>query len=185
MEFLGILAVVIVLLAVYFYNMLISRRNQADNAAASIDVYLKQRFDLIPNLVATVQGYMTHERETLTQLTEMRARAMAGNQSHTDKVAMDAQMTRTVGSIRAAVENYPELKASKNFIQLQGALNEVEEKIAAARRNFNGSATDYNNGVQMFPADLLARIMGFKARPLFAISEAERQNPDVNQLISS
>ena len=126
------MAVVVALLAVYLYNMLISRRNQADNAAASIDVYLKQRFDLIPNLVATVQGYMKHERETLTQLTEMRARAMAGDQSHTDKVAMDARMTRSLGSIRVAVENYPELKASHNFIQLQGSLNEVEEKIAAA-----------------------------------------------------
>jgi LemA protein len=185
MEFLGIAAVVVVLLSVYFYNMLISRRNQADNAAASIDVYLKQRFDLIPNLVATVQSYMKHERETLTQLTQMRALAMAENQSHTDKVAMDARMTLTLGSIRVAVENYPELKASHNFIQLQGSLNEVEEKIAAARRNFNGSATDYNNGVQMFPADLIARIMGFKARPLFAISDAERQNPDVKQLFSS
>lgn len=183
MELLGIVAVV-VLLAVYLYNMLISRRNQADNAAASIDVYLKQRFDLIPNLVATVQGYMKHERETLTQLTEMRARAMVEDQSHTDKVATDARMTRSLGSIRVAVENYPELKASHNFIQLQGSLNEVEEKIAAARRNFNGSATDYNNGVQMFPASVLALSLGFKTRALFAISDADRQNPDVKQLIS-
>ena len=93
-------------------------------------------------------------------------------------------MTLTLGSVRVAVENYPELKASHNFIQLQGSLNEVEEKIAAARRNFNGSTTDYNNGVQMFPASVLALILEFKTRPLFAISDADRQNPDVKQLIS-
>jgi LemA protein len=184
MEFLGMLLAVIVLLAVFFYNLLISRRNQADNAAASIDVYLKQRFDLIPNLVAAVHGYMTHERETLKELSEMRARAMAGNQSHADTVTLDARITRTLSSVRVAVESYPELKASQNFIQLQGTLNEVEEKIAAARRNFNGSATEYNNGVQMFPASLVAGIAGFKTRVLFVIADAERQNPDVKQLNS-
>lgn len=184
MEFLGWLAVFVVLTAAFFFNLLVSRRNQADNAAASIDVYLKQRFDLIPNLVSTVQGYMKHEREILTQLTEMRARAMSDDQSHADKVAMDAQLTRTLGSIRVGVESYPELKANQNFLQLQGALNEVEEKIAAARRNFNGSATDYNNGVQMFPANLLAGMLGFQTRPLFIIPEAARQNPDVNRLMA-
>jgi len=184
MELLVWLAVLIVLPVVFLFNLLISRRNQADNAAASIDVYLKQRFDLIPNLVATVQGYMKHERDTLAQLTEMRERAMAETQSHADKVAMDAQMTRALGSVSVAVEGYPQLKASENFIRLQGALNEVEEKIAAARRNFNGSATDYNNGVQMFPANLLAGILGFETRALFAISDAERQNPGVNRKVS-
>lgn len=185
MESLGWLAVVVVVPAVYFFNLLVGRSNQADNAAASIDVYLKQRFDLIPNLVDAVKGYMTHERETLAQLTEMRARALTENQSHADKVDMDARMTRALGCVSVAVENYPQLKASQNFIQLQGALNEVEEKIAAARRNFNGSATDYNNGVQMFPANLMAWMLGFKTRPLFAISEAERRATDVRQQFSS
>jgi LemA protein len=185
MEFLGWLAVVVIVLTVYFFNLLVGRSNQADNAAASIDVYLKQRFDLIPNLVETVKGYMTHERETLAQLTEMRARALTQDQSHADKVAMDAQVTRALASVSVAVENYPQLKASENFLQLQGSLNEVEEKIAAARRNFNGSVTDYNNGVQMFPANLLAAILGFRTRPLFAIAEAERQNPDVKRQLSS
>jgi LemA protein len=184
MELLVILAVVIVVLAGGLYNMLVQRWNQVDLAAAGIDVYLKQRFDLIPNLVATVQGYMKHERDTLVQLTELRARAQAGNLSHADKVAMDAQMTPLLGGIRVAVENYPELKASQHFIHLQGSLNEVEEKIAAARRNFNVSATSYNNAVQQFPAHLLAGIMGFEARPLFAIPEAERQNPDAQKLLS-
>lgn len=184
MEQLGLLAVVVVVLVAWIYNMLIGCSNQADNAEASIDVYLKQRFDLIPNLVAAVQGYMKHERETLTQLTEMRARAMAGSLSHPDKVAMDARMTHSLDSIRVAVENYPELKASRNFIHLQGSMNVVEEKIAAARRNFNGSVTQYNNAVQKFPASLLAGIMGFKARPLFAISDAERQSPDAKPLAS-
>ena len=184
MEYLVWLVVLVAAPAVFFFNLLVSRRNQADNAAASIDVYLKQRFDLIPNLVATVQGYMAHERDTLVQLTEMRARALAENQSHADKVAMDAQVTRALGSVRVAVEGYPALKASQNFLQLQGTLNDVEEKIAAARRNFNGSATDYNNGVQMFPANLLAGMLGFETRPLFIIAETERQNPDVNRLMA-
>ncbi len=188
MEGLGLLAVLIVILVAlpaFLYNMLVTRKNQADNAAASIDVYLKQRFDLIPNLVSAVQAYMKHERETLTQLTELRARAMAPNVSDTDKVAMDAQMTRMLGGLRVAAENYPELKASQNFIHLQGSMNEVEEKVAAARRNFNGSVTSYNNALQMFPANLLAGVMGFKARPLFEIPEAERQNPNVKQLFAN
>jgi len=180
-----VLLIVVVALPAFLYNMLVSRRNQADNAAASIDVYLKQRFDLIPNLVSAVQAYMKHERETLVQLTEMRARAMAGGQSDSDKVAMDAQMTRMLGGIRVAMENYPELKASQNFVHLQGSMNEVEEKVAAARRNFNGSVTAYNNALQMFPTNLVAGMLGFQARPLFEIPEAERQNPNVKQLFAN
>jgi len=178
-------AALLPVIAVFLYNMLIGRRNQADNAASSIDVYLKQRFDLIPNLVAAVKSYMKHERETLTQLTELRAKAMQGPMSDTDRVTMDAQVSRMLGSIRVAAENYPQLKANENFIQLQGTMNEVEEKIAAARRGYNASVTDYNNALQMFPSNLIASIMRFKGRPLFETTEAERQNPDVQKLFAN
>jgi LemA protein len=188
MESLGLIAVLVLFVVgvpAYMYNLLVSRKNQADNAAASIDVYLLQRFDMIPNLVSTVQAYMKHERETLVQLTDLRARAMAGNLSDADKVAMDAQLTSTLSGLRVAMESYPELKANQNFIALQGSINEVEEKIAAARRNFNGSATAYNNSLQMFPTNIIAHLMGLQARPLFEIPAAERQNPNVKQIFAS
>jgi LemA protein len=184
MESFAYLAIIVVVAVACFYNMLVSRRNQVENAAASIDVYLKLRFELIPNLVAAVQSYMKYEHETLKELTELRTRAMAPNIPDTDKIAIEARMTGMMGDIRAAVENYPELKASGNFVQLQGAINDVEEKIAAARRNFNCSVTDFNNAVQMFPTDLFARVMGLKVRPLFSIPESEKQNPDAKLLFS-
>jgi len=173
------------ILAVYSYNTLIGRRNQADNAGASIDVYLKQRFDLIPNLVAAVKSYMKHEKETLTQLTELRAKAMQGPMSDGDRVALDGKVTRMLGAIRVAAENYPQLRSNENFLQLQGTMHEVEEKIAAARRGYNASVTDYNNALQMFPSNIVASLMRFTSRPLFETTEAERQNPDVKKLMEN
>ena len=120
------------------YNSLVGKKNQVDNAFASIDVQLKKRHDLIPNLVASVKQYMGHEADVLTKVTQMRTQGGAG-QSNEQQVGLENQITRALGGIMVAVENYPELKASDNFQQLQRALNEVEEQLSAARRSFNAS----------------------------------------------
>ncbi len=167
------------------YNSLIRKRNEAQKAFASIDTMAKKRYDLIPNLVSTVQQYMQHERQTLTEITEMRAKATSGNLSDNEKIELDAKISRAMSGIMVAVENYPDLKASTNFMQLQGALNEVEEQLSAARRFYNAAVTDFNNAVQMFPTNILASMFNFKPKALFEITEQERQNVDVKSLFKS
>jgi LemA protein len=173
---------VFALFAIIGYNRLVGLRNSVDKAFASIDAMAKKRYDLIPNLVATVSKYMEHERGTLTDITEMRAKAVSGNLSDSEKVELDTKITRAVGGIMVAVENYPDLKANQNFLQLQGSLNEIEEQLSAARRAYNAAVTDYNNAVQMFPSNVFAMVFNFKTRPLFEITEQERQNVDVKAL---
>lgn len=166
----------------FIYNSLVGKKNQVENAFAGMDAILKKRYDLIPNLVATVKQYMTHEADTLTKVTEMRAKAMSGNMGSDETVALNNMLGKAIGGIMVAVENYPDLKANENFIQLQGTLNEVEEQLSASRRAFNASVTDFNNAVEMFPTNIMAGMMGYKRRQLFEIDEAERQNVDVKNL---
>jgi LemA protein len=173
---------VLILFGILGYNRLVGLRNSAEKAFASIDAMAKKRYDLIPNLVATVQKYMEHERGTLTEITEMRARAISGNLSDNEKVELDNRISRAMGGIMVAVENYPDLKANQNFLQLQGSLNEVEEQLSAARRAYNAAVTDYNNACQMFPSNVFAMIFNFRPKRLFEISEAERQNVDVRAM---
>jgi LemA protein len=173
---------VFILFAILGYNRLVRLRNQAEKAFASIDAMAKKRYDLIPNLVSTVQKYMQHEKETLTDITEMRAKAVTGNLSDNEKVDLDNKISRAMGGIMVAVENYPDLKANENFLQLQGSLNEVEEQLSASRRAYNASVTEYNNACQMFPSNVFAMIFNFKTKRLFEISDKERQNVDVKSL---
>lgn len=180
-----IIAGVLVLWLAISYNGLIAKRNEADKAFASIDTMAKKRYDLIPNLVATVQQYMQHERATLTEITEMRAKATSGNLSDDDKIALDSKITKAMSGIMVAVENYPDLKASTNFMQLQGSLNEVEEQLSAARRFYNAAVTTYNNAIQMVPTNIIASMFNFKGKKLFEITEQERQNVDVKSLFKS
>jgi LemA protein len=176
---------VVVLFTIIAYNRFILLRNMADKAFSTIDVMAKKRYDLIPNLVATVQKYMEHERGTLTEITEMRARALQGNLNPDERVNLENQITRTLGNIQVAVENYPELKASENFKQLQASLNEVEEQLSASRRAFNAAVIDYNNAVQMFPSNVFAMVFQFKSRTLLETPEVERQNVDVKKLFNN
>ncbi|MCI5221355.1 MAG: LemA family protein [Candidatus Electrothrix sp. AR4] len=180
-----IIAGVAVLLIVVLYNSLVGKKNQVKNAFASTDALLKKRYDLIPNLISTVKTYMKHEQQTLTEITEMRSRAMSGNLSSNEKVDLDNKLGKAMGGIMVAVENYPDLKADQNFIQLQRSLNEIEEQISAARRNYNASVTDYNNAVEMLPTSILASFMKYKQKNLFEISEKERQNVNVGDLFKS
>ncbi|MEZ5106807.1 MAG: LemA family protein [Draconibacterium sp.] len=174
--------VLIAIIITAMYNGLIRRRNEVDNAFGGMDVQLKKRYDLIPNLVATVKQYAAHEKELLAKVTEMRAKATNGNLSADEKVALDNQISAGMKSIMIAVENYPDLKASENFINLQRTLNEVESQISAARRTYNAVITDYNNGIQTFPQSILAGMMKMTKKEVFVIPETERQNVDVKSL---
>ncbi len=174
----GIL-VVVGLALMLMYNSLVGRRNQVDNAFASIDAMLKKRYDLIPNLIATVQQYMAHERDLLTRVTELRTQALAAAPTPDQRLQLDSQLSAALRQVMVVAENYPDLKASQNFVHLQGSLNEVEEQISAARRSYNAAVTSYNNAVQMLPTSLIAGMFKFTPRPLFDIPEAERQNVDV------
>mgnify|MGYP001232486966 CR=1 FL=1 len=174
---LGIIVVVLILM----YNFLVGRKNQVENIFAGVDTQLKKRYDLIPNLVASVKEYMTHERELLEKVTALRAQAMGAGDSE-NKVELNNQLTRMLGAINIAVENYPDLKANENVMHLQATLNEVEEQISAARRAYNQSVTDYNNAIEMFQTNIMANSMGYSRKQVFEIPEVERKNVDVNDL---
>ncbi|WP_319522567.1 LemA family protein [uncultured Desulfosarcina sp.] len=174
---------VVVLFFILLYNNLVGKKNQVATAFSSIDVLIKKRFDLIPNLTKMVKRYMQHEVDVLTRVTEMRAKAISGQMSDADTVAMDREVSSAIGKIMVAAENYPDLKASENFINLQASLNEVEEQISAARRAYNASVKDYNNALEMFPSNIVARLMGYQKKVFFEIDAQERKNVDVGQLL--
>lgn len=181
-----IVAVVLFLLIVIsIFNSLTNKKNQVANAFGTIDVQLKNRYDLIPNLVATVQQYATHERELLSKITDLRTRALQQNVTPEDRVNLDNQISSALSGLMVAVENYPDLKASQNFIDLQRALNEVESQIAAARRAYNAAVTDYNNAIEMFPGNLMAGMMLLKSKQVFTATETERGNVNVKNLFNS
>jgi LemA protein len=177
--------VIFLLIVISVFNSLTNKKNQVTNAFGTIDVQLKNRYDLIPNLVATVQQYATHEKELLTKITDLRTKALKQDLNTEDKVALDNQISSAISGLMVAVENYPDLKASQNFIDLQRALNEVESQIAAARRAYNAAVTDYNNAIEMFPGNLMAGMMLLKTKQVFTASEAERGNVNVKNLFQS
>lgn len=177
----GFLAVILILM----YNSLVSKKNQVENIFASVDTQLKKRYDLIPNLVATVSKYMEHEKSLLNEVTKLRSEANKPNVSDEQKIALDAKVSSALGSIMIAVENYPDLKANENVMQLQGSLNEVEEQISAARRAYNQAVTDYNNAIEMVPTNFMASAMNYKRKEVFEITESERKNVNVKELFNS
>lgn len=180
----AILFVPLILLAA-IYNGLVGKKNRAEQAFSGMDVMLKKRFDLVPNLVATVKQYMKHEAETLTRVTELRAKALSPSTPTSERVAIENQLTRALGGIMVAVENYPQLKADENFRHLQASLNEIEEQISAARRAYNAAATDLNNAVEMFPSNIVASMTGFTRRELFEVPQEQRQNVNVRELFNA
>ena len=167
------------------YNSLIAKKNQVDNIFASVDTQLKKRYDLIPNLVSSVSKYMEHERSLLEDVTKLRTQANNANLSESEKIALDAKISRALGSIMVAVENYPDLKASENVMHLQRSLNEVEEQISAARRAYNQAVTDYNNALEQIPTNFIASAMHYKPKEVFEIDESERKNVNVRDLFNS
>ena len=169
--------VIIILVLIIIYNNLIQKKNAIDNAYFSMDVMLKKRYDLIPQLVETVRGYMTHEKEVLIQLTELRQKVIVENLNTNAKVELDNKINAVLQNVFASFENYPQLKASENFLKLQGAINEAEEQLAASRRFYNAAVNDYHNGIEMFPSSLVASWMGLKHKTFFSIADEHREVP--------
>ena len=170
---LGII-VVFVIWAISIYNSLVAMRQRTNQAFADIDVQLKQRHDLIPNLVETVKGYATHERGTLEAVVQARNAAMAAPGVE-QKVAAENVLTGALRQLFALSESYPDLKANQNFQQLQAELSDIENKLAASRRFFNNAVQEYNTGIQQFPAVLLAGALGFAPKDFFDVGAEERK----------
>lgn len=175
--------VLLVLWLIFTYNGLIRSKNRVDEAESDIDVQLKRRYDLIPNLVETVKGYMNHERDTLTKVTEARTAAMAvhDNKDATLKEREQAenQLSGVLKTLFAVSESYPDLKASQNFLQLQDEISDTENKIQASRRFYNGNVRDFNTKIQVFPTNLIAGMLKFTNYEFFAAAEGERANVQV------
>jgi LemA protein len=182
----GLLPVLLCVVAVGFlllvyvvmtYNRLVTLRNRVDNAWAQIDVQLKRRYDLIPNLIETVKGYMKHEKTTLENITKYRAQIMTG--SVEERAKANNMLSQTLKSLFAVAENYPKLEASQNFKLLQEELAGTENKIAYIRTAYNDSVLDYDNATEMFPSSIIAGMMGFKGKPYFEVPQAEKEAPKV------
>jgi len=168
-----VIILVVVLWMISLYNRLVSLRNRRQNAFADIDVQLRQRHDLVPQLVETVKGYASHERGVLTQVTEARSAAMAAR-TIDDKIVAEQQLTSALQGLRIQMEAYPDLKANQNFLQLQEELSDIENKLAASRRFFNGATTEYNNAVETFPSNLIANNFNFKREIMFDLGTDSR-----------
>ena len=180
MVLLIIVIVVLLIIVATLYNSLITSRNRAKNAWSQIDVQLQRRFDLIPNLVETVKGYMTQEESVLTKVTELRS-SFANANSISQKAELDSQLSGALKTIIAFSENYPDLKSSKNFLELQEELRSTEDKIAYARQFYNDSVTIYNTKLETIPTSIIASMFSFKQEELFTVSSDEaRQNVKVD-----
>jgi Uncharacterized conserved protein len=183
-----VLLVVVIALAIMtvigIYNNLVARRNQVDQAFSTIDVMLKNRYDLIPNLVAVVGRYMSHEADTLARVTELRSQT-GGSAPAESRLAADAEISRILGGLRLQIEKYPELKADHSCQQLFSSLEGMEGQISSARRAYNAAVTSFNNAIEMFPSNLFAGRWGFTRRFVLQIPESDRAVPSVKTLFNS
>lgn len=169
-----VVAVVLVVSGVVIYNGLIKLKNRVDEAWSDIDVQLKRRYDLIPNLVNAVKGYATHEKELFEKVTAARTAAM-GAGTPAQKEQAENMLSGTLKSLFAVAENYPDLKANQNFLELQRELTDTEDKIQAARRFYNGNVRDFNTKIQVFPTNIFAGMLNFTKREFFAAEEGEKE----------
>lgn len=172
---LGAAIVVLITTLAGYYNRFIKLTNKVQSAWSDIDTHLKKRYDLIPNLVNTIKGYAAHEQETLERVVEMRNQAQRA-ESTKDQAQAETMLTGALKSLFALSEAYPDLKANTNFLDLQATLKQVEDDINLARRYYNGSVQEYNTAIQMFPANLLAQMFGFKDADFFEAEIGEREN---------
>ncbi len=175
-----VIVIIVLLIAWYFktYNNLVELRNRKDDQFSQIDVQLKMRCDLIPNLVETVKGYAKHEKDTFEDVIKARNTYNSAT-THEDKIKADGALTGALNKLFALAEAYPELKSNENFISLQNDLKEVEDKIRVARQFYNDTVLTYNNKVQSIPSNIVASIGGFKKEEFFKIDESEKANPQV------
>lgn len=170
---------VVAILIVGLYNSVISLKNKCDEAWSDIDTQLKRRYDLIPNIVETVKGYTKHEEGTLEKITELRSQAMNA-QGVEDKEKSDNMLSGALKSLFALAENYPELKANQNFLDLQNKLAEVEDNLQLSRRYYNAVVRDFNTKIQVFPNNILAQMLGFTSRVFFEAQASEKENVKVD-----
>lgn len=161
----------VILMMISLYNRLVRLRNNREQAFADVDVQLRQRHDLIPQLVESVKGYMGHERGVLTDITEARANAMKAGTIN-EKIEAEKKLSTALEGLKVSVEAYPDLKASQNFLDLQNEISDVENKIAAARRFFNSATKEYNVATEVFPSNMLATLFNFKREIMFELGEA-------------
>ena len=185
MIFFMLFIVAILLGGVMLYNSLIGKKNEVQRSFGSIDVLLKRRYDMIPNLIETIKEYMGYEKQVLTNVTELRSKAISSGISNEDRIKVENELSRSLGQIKVAVENYPELKANQSFIQLQSTWTELEEQISGSRISYNAAVTSYNNAVEMFPSNIIAGLNGYTVKKNFEIPEPERQNIDAKQLFKN
>jgi len=176
---LGIISLVIVVYVISAYNNGIKLRNYVREAFSTMDVYLKKRWDLIPNLVETVKGYATHEQDLLKKVTELRNKNYAGLNNE-QKMDLNSQLGLGLSKLIAVAENYPDLKANQNFTALMQELSAIEEDIANSRKYYNGTVREFNNYTELFPTNILAAVFGFKAEKMFEINDTQRENVKVS-----
>ncbi len=176
-----IIAIVVIFLLLVFatYNSFIKLSNRVKEAFSTMDVYLKKRWDLIPNIVETVKGYAKHEKETLEGVIKLRNGAY-DKMSDDEKIKANNELSKGITKIMALAESYPDLKANENFKDLSNQLTKVEDEIANSRKYYNGTVREYNNKVQMFPSNICAMIFGYKTKKMFEANEEERQNVKVS-----
>ena len=173
---------VIALLVIYVlvtYNVFVKMKNRVDESFSTMDVYLKKRWDLIPNIVETVKGYAKHEKSTLSDVIKLRNGAY-DNMSSDEKIKANQQLSKGITKIMALAEQYPDLKANENFKELSKDLSKIEEDIANSRKYYNGTVREFNDKVQMFPSNIVAKIFGYKAKIMFEATEEERKNVKVS-----
>jgi len=173
----GGIVLILIIWFVSLNNKLVSLKNNRENAFADIDVQLKQRYDLIPQLIGSVKGYMEHEAGVLTKVTEARSRCMSAG-TIDEKIAAEAQLGQAMSAFNIQVEAYPDLKANSNFLQLQEEISDIENKLSAVRRFFNSATKELNNAIEQFPSNLVANMKGFKTEPMFDIGIVEREKLD-------
>ncbi len=179
---LGIIIVIVIVIVLYFiltYNSLVSLRNKVKDSWAQVDVLLKRRNDLIPNLVETVKGYATHEKSTLDAVIKARNNAVSANTKETE-IQAASELTGALSKLFALSEAYPDLKANENFASLQNSLNDTEDKISFAREAYNNTVLTYKNKLEMFPSNLVASMFGFKPEAFFETKEEEKEVPKVS-----
>lgn len=180
-----IILIILTIILILMYNSLIAKKNQVENLFASVDVQLKKRYDLVPNIVASVKRYMDHEKSLLEEVTFLRTQGMKNDINNSQKMSIDKKFSKALAGLMVTVEEYPELKANQNVIELQKSLNEIEEQISASRRAYNQAVTDYNNAIEMIPTNFMAKIMNYKEKELFEIEDTQKDNILVKELFSN
>lgn len=175
---------IVVLYFIATYNRFVSLSNKAHNAFSNIDVMLKKRYDLIPNLVSAVKGYMKHEQETLEKLTALRSQAMQSDKSEEKKIDLNNKISQALGQVMVSMEAYPDLKASNNIMHLQRSLTEIEEQLSASRRSYNMTVTQYNNALQMFPSNIIGNMLSYENKTFFEATPTEKQVVDTGAFMT-